>query len=41
MDLWNNQSGHPERNYILQREFMYYKFLVFDNVIDTFPIPVL
>ena len=30
MDLWRKQDRHPERSYILQREFMYNKFLVFD-----------
>ena len=30
MNLWKKQYNHPERSYILQREFMYNKFLVFD-----------
>jgi len=30
MELWNKQYNHPERSYVLQREFMYNKFLVFD-----------
>lgn len=38
MDLWNKQSMHPERNYILQREFIYNKFLVFDTYFKNWDI---
>lgn len=38
MDLWNKQYKHPERNYIMQREFMYNKFLVFDTYFKNWDI---